>query len=135
MFKIFLFSYDGCIERITGVISLVKGLESEILRFIFPIFNNLDIFPSSNSNCDLEVNRGKNDCKVFGNESTEISTHAQRISSKLYCFYSREYQIPDTPTKNSFLTSGIKGADPIKLPFEEFKEIADQEGKLLSSLF
>jgi hypothetical protein len=80
----------------------------------------------------LVVERGKQDCAVFGKQSTELFTQENRISSIVACFYSREYQIPDAPSKNLFMKTVMTGIEPKKLKFEPFGQNDDISSKSIN---
>lgn len=102
---------------------LTNPLKSSITTLLNQLKNNLIFL--------LGVFRGgKKDSRAFGQNSIERSLHSQRISNKIACYYSREYQIPDKPKKNSFAASFT---DPdfkvIAISFEEFGEVEESETK------
>lgn len=79
------------------------------------------------------MERGKQDCAAFGKQSTEVFTQESRISNVVACFYSREYQIPDAPSKNLFFKATITGIKPKKLKFEPFGENDSLSSKFMAS--
>lgn len=42
--------------------------------------------------------------RKYGKNSSEKQIHAERVSEKIMCYYSRDYQIPDQPKINKINT-------------------------------
>lgn len=70
----------------------------------------------------LGVWRGELDDYAQGKNSTEKKQQEIRISSKIACYFAREYQIPDKPTLNQLNNDRGIGHKIHRIPIHLFKE-------------
>lgn len=69
-------------------------------------------------NIGIATREGRHILKPLDN-SKEKENHAKRISTKISCFYSRDYQIPDQPRITKVNSSTVTPPEVLKIVFKD----------------